>query len=127
MPVRIELAKVCINPSWGYEPLPNETFRLLQVGESHIVERVQQIGRSRKTQRLPVPMVEVQSQLEALRSAHVPAFPCSPLSCDGSYVEVVIYGEGSTLSMGWWVTAPMGAEVLADFADWILGKFSVEA
>jgi len=60
-----------------------------------------------------------QERLARLKQSTVPAFPVSPIVCDGSYVELMIEGEFSRLTLGWWTIAPDGAEAVADFADWL--------
>lgn len=63
--------------------------------------------------------VAVQDRLVGLKNASVPAFPISPLVCDGEYVELMINGESASLTLGWWTIPPEGAERLGEFADWM--------
>ena len=57
--------------------------------------------------------------METLRNATLPAFPISPLVCDGEYVELRVCGTYANLTLGWWTIAPDGAEAYADFAAWL--------
>lgn len=66
-----------------------------------------------------VPLEEVTKKLHDLRKINVPAFPVSPLVMDGEYVELTIFGEHSTLSLGWWTIAPEGAEGICEFSEWL--------
>ena len=116
---RIQLARLRITPSWGVHPLPVTTLRLVQSGGEYYIEVCVQTGRSRKSSRVVVSSLEVKNWLERLRKATVPAFPVSPMVCDGEYVELQVEGEYSTLTIGWWTIAPEGAEGVAEFADWL--------
>ncbi len=116
---RIELARLKITPAWGILPLPAYKLTLVQQGTDFRIEACEQTGRLRKLWRVSVPPDEVAQHLNALRKATLPAFPVSPLVCDGEYVELTIRGEGSDLTLGWWTASPFGADALADFADWL--------
>ena len=112
---RRELACLRITPSWGLTPLPTYKLNLVQQGDNCWIETVEQLGRKRKQKRTSVAPEVVAQQLERLRNATIPAFPISPLVCDGEYEELTIHGEYSTLTLGWWTMSPFGAEALADF------------
>jgi hypothetical protein len=118
---RCELASLRITPSYGLPPLPTNKLSLVQQGESYWIETIEQLGRKRKQSRTSVAPETVAQQLERLRNATIPAFPISPLVCDGEYEELTIYGEYSTLTLGWWTLSPFGADALADFAGWLRG------
>lgn len=75
--------------------------------------------RKQSRRRVAVDGALVQARLARLKQSTVPAFPVSPMVSDGSYVELMIKGELSTLTLGWWTIAPDGAEAAADFADWL--------
>ncbi|ACD94569.1 hypothetical protein [Trichlorobacter lovleyi] len=121
MPVsdQIELARLRITPSCGFMPLSVHLLKLVQRGDAYHIQVTEQQGPSRKRWRVTVPADEVTQQLDLLRRATLPAFPVSPLVCDGEYVELTIHGEFSDLTLGWWTIAPDGAESLSDFADWM--------
>lgn len=116
---RVQLARLRITPSGGMFPLPVHTVILAKQGQQYRVETIEQRGRARKTWRIEIPATEVAEKFQRLKLATVPAFPVSPLVCDGEYVELTINGEYSTLTLGWWTIAPEGAETLSDFADWL--------
>ena len=116
---RIELARLKITPVWGILPLPAYKLTLVQQGTDFRVEACEQTGRLRKLWRVSVPPDEVTQHLNALRKATLPAFPVSPLVCDGEHVELTIRGEGSDLTLGWCTASPFGADALAGFADWL--------
>ncbi len=116
---RLELARLRISPSWGTNPLPVITLKLVRQGEEWRIEATEQTGRSRKSWRVGVASAEVDRWLGRLRGATVPAFPVSPMVCDGEYVELTVHGEFSDLTLGWWTAPPEGADALADFALWL--------
>ena len=116
---RVQLARLRITPSGGAFPLPVHTVVLTKQGQQYRVETIEQHGRARKTWRIEVPATEAVEKLQGLKLATVPAFPISPLVCDGEYVELTINGEFSALTLGWWTIAPEGAQTLSDFAEWL--------
>ncbi|WP_064042444.1 hypothetical protein [Methylomonas koyamae] len=118
---RRELACLRITPSWGIPPLPTYKLTLVQQGDHCWIDTIKQLGRKRKHTRTSVVPEVVAQQLERLRNGTIPAFPISPLVCDGEYEELTIHGEYSTLTLGWWTMPPSGAEALADFAGWLRG------
>jgi len=77
------------------------------------------MGRSQSRQSFKVNREAANREVLKLKQAKIPAFPKSPLVCDGEYVELCIHGEYADLTLGWWTVAPDGAESLADFADWM--------
>lgn len=95
------------------------TVILAKQGQQYRVETIEQRGRARKPWRIEIPATEAAEKLQGLKLATVPAFPVSPLVCDGEYVELTIKGEFSALTLGWWTIAPEGAETLSDFAEWL--------
>ena len=115
----VELARLRITPSCGCFPLAVHLLKLLRRGDAYHIQVTEQQGQSRKRWRVAVPTEEVTRQLDLLRRSSLPAFPVSPLVCDGEYVELTIHGEFSNLTLGWWTIAPDGAESLNDFADWM--------
>lgn len=119
MTKRTTLALLRIKPSWGYAPLPTTSLRLVQRGDEYCIEGAKQTGRMREQWKVPVPRIDAENQLEALRKASIPAYPVSPSVCDGSYIELTIYGIDSELKLSWWTAAPDGAEVLGNFSDWL--------
>jgi hypothetical protein len=66
-----------------------------------------------------VSVQEVDRQFNLLRKATVCAYAVSPLVCDGEYVKVTIHGEHADLTLGWWTVAPLGADEVFDFSDWM--------
>jgi hypothetical protein len=88
-------------------------------GKTFRVETTEQRAGKRRRWRRQVDADVIQQQLSRLREANLPAFPVSPMVCDGAYVQLTISGEHADLRLGWWTIAPKGAEVLADFADWL--------
>jgi len=113
------LARVRIRPSWGTFPLTNRSIALVQHVETYQIKTIKQPGKNRTVWQKEIPSIEVIKRLDKLRSAKIPAFPISPSVCDGSYIELTIYGELSTVMLGWWTIAPDGADEVADFADWL--------
>lgn len=107
---RRELACLRITPSYGLPPLPTNKLSLVQQAESYWIETIEQLGRKRKQKRTRVASEAVAQQLELLRNTNIPAFPVSPLVCDGSYLELTIHGECSNLTLGWLTIAPAGAD-----------------
>lgn len=118
---RLELARLRIRPaSWGaVAPIQVHTVRLVGEGEEFRIETTEQTDHKRKRWWVTVSPGEATRQLDLLRKATVPAFPVSPLVCDGEYVELTIHGKYSDLTLGWWTMAPWGADALANFADWL--------
>lgn len=118
---RRELACLRITPSGYFQPAATHKLTLVQQGDNCWIETTEQLGRKRKQSRTSVAPEAVAQQLERLRNATIPAFPISPLVCDGEYEELTIHGEYSTLTLGWWTMPPFGADALADFAGWLRG------
>ncbi len=118
MSADIELAKLSITPSMGVAGRKC-TIVLLQRSNTYQIKTIRQTGKNRETWRKEIPSADVMAQLEKLRFAKIPAFPVSPQVCDGSYLELTIHGELSTVILGWWTIAPDGADEVADFADWL--------
>ena len=117
------IARLKVTPAVGAPPVTNEIFRLYEKSGLFFLEHteVQGLQRTRKTiQREPQ---AVAAWFGVLRSATVPAMPVSPLVCDSEYIELLIEGEHSTLTLGWWTIAPEGAEALGEFADWMRGAW----
>ena len=112
------LAWLRVTPCGLYEPIQH--FAVLRnVDGRHYIDATETTPDHCRTWQIDVPLAEVQSRMDALRHATVPAFPVSFLVCDGQYVELTIRGEYSELTLGWWTMAPHGAETFADFAYWI--------
>ncbi len=116
---RVLLAHLRVTSSGGCFPLPVHSVALVQRGQQYRVETTRQLGRTRKTWRIDISPNEVAEKLQGLKMATLPAFPISPLVLDGEYVELTIHGEYSDLRLGWWTQPPFGADVLADFANWL--------
>jgi hypothetical protein len=92
---------------------------LARVGETHRLEVTERTSETRRRWSVEVSAEEVERQFATLKQARVPAFPVSPMVCDGAYYELTIPGECSQLRLSWWTIAPEGAWELADFADWM--------
>lgn len=116
---RKTLARLRIMPSWGCAPLPTASLRLVQEGGECRIETTVQTGRRRKYWRVVVSPSDVDEQLALLRDSRIPAYPVSPMVCDGEYVELAIPGEFANLTVGWWTEPPQGAETLAAFSEWL--------
>jgi hypothetical protein len=115
-----EIAELTITPSSGPgPPLPTYRLGLVQIGDEFLIEATRQLGESESRESLKVDREAANREVLKLKQAKIPAFPKSPLVCDGEYVELCIHGEYSDLTLGWWTVAPDGAESLADFADWM--------
>lgn len=114
-----ELARMSIHPSGYGDPLPLQTLKLIKQGDDYRVETTEQIGRKRKHWRAVVTPEDATRQMGLLRKASLPAFPISPLVCDGEYIELTIHGNFSDLTLGWWSAAPEGTDALADFSEWL--------
>lgn len=114
------VARLRITPCGMFEPITH-TISLEQIGSNHFVTAVERNGQTKKQvrQRIAISERVVQEQLDKLKQATIPAFPVSPMVCDGSYLELTIEGECSTLTLGWWTIEPEGAECLSEFADWM--------
>jgi len=114
------LIRLRIVPCGLFEPV-SHTMTLVRLADSYRLNVVERNGISKKQRRWRVDLVasEVDSRLAALRQTTVPAFPVSPMVCDGEYIEMTVEGDYSTLALGWWTIAPEGAEVFAEFSDWI--------
>lgn len=114
------LAQLRITPCGLFEPII-QTITLEQVDAAYrvaVIER-NRLTRKQSRHRVDVSAALVQERLAALKQLTVPAFPVSPMVCDGEYVELQVEGEYSTLTIGWWTIAPEGAEGVAEFADWL--------
>ena len=105
---------------WGMTPLPVWTSTLIQTQDLYYIEQDEQRGRSHKCSRTEVPALEVNRQFDRLRAATVPAYPVSPMVCDGGYMELLISADRANLAFGWWSGVPAGAEVVTDFAQWLM-------
>jgi hypothetical protein len=114
------LARLRITPCGLFEPITH-TMTLEQIDSAYRIAVVERNGLTRKQtrRRVAVSATLVQARLVALKQGTVPAFPVSPLVCDGEYVELKIEGEYSSLTLGWWTIAPEGAEGVSEFADWL--------
>ena len=117
---RQALARLRIEPC-GITVTSRFTITLVFVKNSYWLEVVEHdpFEKKRKRQRLPVNKSEVDSQFEFLKRSTLPAFPISPLVCDGTYYELMVEGFCSTLTLGWWTAVPEGAEAFSNFADWL--------
>lgn len=116
---RIELARLKITPCGMCQPVTVQTLKLFQQGKKCFIETTERSNQSRKCWQVNVPFSDVTQRLENLRKVTIPAFPVSPLVCDGEYVELTIHGEFSKLTLGWWTISPEGTEELSNFADWL--------
>lgn len=116
------IARLRITPSWGMGP-EHSTLKLVQIKESFRLEvhDWSKFG-SNKRQQIPLDSAEVEQQLALLKRATIPAFPFSPMVCDGAYIELTIYGELSTVTLGWWTIVPEGAEAVKAFTNWLAEK-----
>ena len=114
------IARLRITPCGLFEPVTH-TISLHQINADYRLEVFERNGLTRKQSRRRIEFgtTEVQEQLSSLQKATVPAFPVSPMVCDGEYVELMVEGEFSTLTLGWWTIAPQGAEKFSNFADWL--------
>lgn len=114
------LARLRIMPCGLFEPVWH-AITLVKSADGYrldIMERNEVTNEDRRW-RVDASEDDVAKHLSALRQATVPAFPISPMVCDGEYVELTVNGEFSTLTLGWWTIAPCGAQAFADFALWI--------
>jgi len=114
------IAQLRITPSGLFEcNIP--TIMLEQVDGAYEIAVIEQDGiTSEETQRsISVATELVDQQLAVLKTLTVPAFPVSPVVCDGQHVELLINGECSSLTLGWWTQAPEGGEGVSEFADWL--------
>ena len=120
MAERFVLARLRIKPAFGFIH-EGYTVSLEQNRSDYYLAVVECDGQTNKKSRRRVALseIEVQEQLASLKQATVPAFPVSPEVCDGSYIELTVKGEFSTLTLGWWTIAPQGAERFSEFADWM--------
>jgi hypothetical protein len=102
-------------------PCPPTVHRIVlaRLGEAHRLEVTERISETRRRWTVEVSAEEVEQQFAVLKRSTVPAFPVSPMVCDGAYYELTIPGEFSELRLSWWTIAPEGAWELADFADWL--------
>ena len=117
------IARLRITPSFGCGP-QHRTLKLVQInGNFRLdVKDWSKFGSNKKHERIPLCTADVQQQIALLKQASIPAFPVSPMVCDGQYIELTIYGESSTLTLGWWTIAPEGAEVVDAFISWLASK-----
>lgn len=116
------LARLRITPCGLGAPeieIVTQTVLLARLGGTCRLEVQERGPRTRRQWRVALDAGEVETRLGALKQATVPAFPVSPLICDGEYVELMVAGEYSSLTLGWWTAPPWGAEELAEFADWL--------
>ncbi len=114
------LAKLKLTPSGLFDRLQLTIYLVesrgrfqLRALERHLVDNRQ------KRWRVNVAADIAEQQLAALRTATIPALPVSPVVCDGEFIELTVYGQQSTLTLGWWTISPDGAETLGAFADWM--------
>ena len=117
---RTVLARLRITPC----DLPGHIAQTITLERIDAAYRVATIERNRWTRKQSRHYVDispalVEERLAKLKKLTVPAFPVSPMVCDGEYVEMQIEGEYSTLTIGWWTIPPEGAEGVALFADWL--------
>lgn len=114
------LARLRIAPCGLYEPA-SHTITLVKSADGHCLDVVErnEVTKEDRLWRVDASEEAVAKHLSALRQATVPAFPISPMVCDGEYAELTVNGKFSTLTLGWWTIAPWGAEAFADFALWI--------
>lgn len=114
------IARLRITPSGYFEPIVH-TIILEQTESGYrvVVTGWNGLTQKRSRHRVDVDTLEVEQQLAELVQMTVPAFPVSPMVCDGEYVELQIEGGYSHLRIGWWSIAPKGAESVADFAYWL--------
>jgi len=101
-------------------PLPVWTSTLVKSQDGYYIERDEQRGRSHKRSRTEVTALEVDHQFDRLRTATVPAYPASPMVCDGGYMGLLISADRANLAFGWWTGVPGGAEAVTDFAQWLM-------
>lgn len=115
-----KIARLQITPSGLFEPIVH-TITLEQSEGIYCVLINEWNGLTKEgfQHRFYLHTVEVEERLADLKQVTVPAFPVSPLVCDGEYLELQIYGEHSHLTIGWWSIAPKGADGAADFAYWL--------
>ena len=120
MPDRRVVARYRIEPCSLFERVIH-TVTLVTVDSNYRLEVVERDCSVRKQKRrfLAMNRIEVDEQLAILRDATVPAFPVSEPVCDGWYSELMVTGENSTITLGWWVITPKGAEKFGDFAYWL--------
>ena len=113
------IARLRVRPSFGLlSEAPGYTLTLLRVAVGYRLEAIS-LGKPRQRRKVDVDAVDAERWLAALKKATVPAFPCSPMVCDGEYLELTVEGECSTLTLSWWTIAPTGAEVVEEFANWM--------
>jgi hypothetical protein len=113
------LAKLRISPCYGAYPLKKSTFRLVQIGSTFQIEGTMQVSQARSHWVVKLSTDEVIDQLEKINKATLPAFPVSPMVCDGEDIELTIYGICSVMTLSWLTAGPKDADVLIDFADWL--------
>lgn len=119
-PDRSVLAKLRITPCGLYEP-GLHIISLVKTGDAYRVEVFERQGlaKTQRRWRVDMPVHEVDEQLARLKQATLPAFPVSPMVCDGEYVELTVEGEQATVTLGWWTIAPEGADAFGEFSDWM--------
>lgn len=120
------IARLRVRPSFGLlAEAPGYTLTLLRVPAGYRLEAIS-LGKPRQRRKVDVDAVDAERWLAALKKATVPAFPCSPMVCDGRYLELTVEGESSTLTLSWWTVAPAGAEVVEAFAMWMDGLIDLD-
>lgn len=114
------LVRLRVTPCGGLERI-TYVFSLEQIDSAYSVSVVERNGLTRKQlrRRVTVSTALAQERLAELRQLTVPAFPVSPMVCDGEYIELTVEGECSSVTIGWWTIAPEGADGIANFADWL--------
>ena len=120
MPDRHVIARLSIEPCGLFERVKH-TISLVSLDSNYRLEVLERdyLERKKKRRFFALNKTEVDEQLAILRDATVPAFPVSESVCDGWYSELMVTGENSTITLGWWVLTPKGAEKFVDFACWL--------
>ena len=113
------LAQLRTKSLWGVMPLPVHTLKLTKAGDGYRLTTTESRGKSSKRWHIDIAAAEVESQLESLRHATMPAYPvCHPI-CDGGYTELLIQGEGFQYQYSWLSAMPENFDVLQGFIAWM--------
>ena len=118
MTTKYVVAKLCIMPSFG-PFMQKDTIKLIETDNIYKAELINLSGDKRSRSLLTVPTEKVQTMLDSLKNATIPAFPISPHVCDGELVELTIFGTNADVTLSWWSVGPEGAEEFVSFADWL--------
>lgn len=114
-----ECARLKVQPC-GLFHVPGYELALVQRQAAWVLEyRTLDLPEHVCSQVVALQPAEVSERLRALRAARVPAWPDGAQVLDGEYIELTLMGDNAQLTLGWWSVAPEGAEVLAEFADWM--------